>query len=85
MLYLTELPKITREMGTVKGVEGQQVAIECKASGKPAPQYEFFRVSEHACIFHESMFVPLVSDEILYLIVSFNYFHLCVLWTLRLL
>lgn len=39
-------PKITKELGTTKGVERQQVSITCKASGLPDPYYEFYRVNE---------------------------------------
>lgn len=39
-------PWITRELGTTIGVEHQQVAMECKADGLPAPYYEFYRINE---------------------------------------
>ena len=27
-----------------QGVEDQEVTIECKADGKPSPEYEFYRI-----------------------------------------
>lgn len=39
-------PIITKELGTTKGVELQQVAMECKAAGNPDPSYEFYRLNE---------------------------------------
>ena len=37
-------PKIKEQMESItQGVEDQEVTIECKADGKPSPEYEFYR------------------------------------------
>lgn len=36
-------PKITKGPGAVEGIEGHEVSITCKATGKPSPKYQFYR------------------------------------------
>ena len=38
-------PEIKQQMESItQGVEDQEVTIECKADGKPSPEYEFYRI-----------------------------------------
>ena len=42
--YLAVPPKITKTLDDEEGVEGHEFMITCKASGKPSPKYQFYRV-----------------------------------------
>ena len=40
----TAPPQITVQLKPDEGIEKQEVALECKASGDPPPKYNFYKV-----------------------------------------
>ena len=42
----TAPPQITVQLKPAEGIEKQEVALECKASGDPPPKYNFYKVQQ---------------------------------------